>query len=74
MMPQNNLKDDDQKRRFKQAAKDVGADESEAAFETKLKRIASVPKPVIHASDCSKHDAPAFEPGLCTCGATKVRR
>jgi hypothetical protein len=26
--------------RFKQAAKDVGADESEAAFEDKLRRIA----------------------------------
>lgn len=60
--------------RFKQAAKDVGADESEAAFEEKLKRIASAPKSVVHASDCSEHDAPALEPGPCTCGAAKVRR
>jgi len=67
-------KEKSQSDRFKKAAKDVGADESEVEFEAKLKRIASVPKPVIHASDCSKHDAPAIEPGPCTCGATKVRR
>lgn len=30
----------DQADRFKQAAKDVGADESEAVFEEKLRRIA----------------------------------
>ncbi len=60
--------------RFKQAAKDVGADESEAAFERVLKRIASVAKSAVHASDCSEHDAPALEPGPCTCGATKARR
>mgnify|MGYP003652894203 CR=1 FL=1 len=66
--------DSEQMDRFKQAAKDVGADESEAAFEEKLKRIASAPKSVVHASDCSEHDAPAFEPGPCTCGAAKAGR
>lgn len=34
--------DIDQSDRFKQVAKDVGADESEAAFEDKLRRIAKI--------------------------------
>lgn len=33
-------KDKSQADRFKQAAKDVGADESEAAFEEKLRQLA----------------------------------
>lgn len=33
-------KEKSQSERFKQAAKDVGADESEAAFEEKLRKIA----------------------------------
>tara|TARA_R110002074_G_scaffold158071_1_gene315106 strand:+ start:154 stop:291 length:138 start_codon:yes stop_codon:yes gene_type:complete len=34
------LQDQEQSDRFKQAAKDVGADESEAAFEEKLRQLA----------------------------------
>jgi hypothetical protein len=39
-MNQENKENMSQSDRFKQAAKDVGADESEAAFEDKLRRIA----------------------------------
>lgn len=37
--------DKDQSARFKQAAKDVGADESEAAFEEKLRKLAKAKPP-----------------------------
>lgn len=68
------IADESQAARFKQAAKEVGADESEAAFEDKLRLIASAPKPVLHDSDCRVHDAPARKPGRCTCGAVKARQ
>ena len=51
-MPVERVKPDDQAARFKQAAKEVGADESEAAFEEKLRKIANAkpdgqPKPSV---------------------------
>lgn len=44
------VRPDDQSTRFRQAAKEVGADESEATFEEKLRKIANAkpdgqPKP-----------------------------
>lgn len=73
-MPGKVEKEKSQADRFKQAAKEVGADESEAAFEDKLRLIASAPKAVLHDSDCRVHDAPARKPGRCTCGAVKARQ
>lgn len=32
------------------------------------------PKAVAHRSDCAVHNAPAFEPGPCNCGAIKGER
>jgi hypothetical protein len=29
-------------------------------------------KKIIHASDCAIHNAPAYEPGPCDCGAIKA--
>lgn len=59
-----------QSERFIDLAKQVDADESEDAFDAKLKRIAPKAK-IQHASDCAVHNAPAMKPGRCTCGATR---
>ena len=67
-----------QSEKFKQAAREIGADESEEAFDKALKRIATAPpmpkngaKAVQHTSDCATHNAPALKPGRCDCGATR---
>jgi hypothetical protein len=31
-------------------------------------------KKIVHASDCAVHNAPAYEPGHCDCGAAKAER
>jgi hypothetical protein len=59
---------DEQLKRFDEMSRKLGCDEDDATFDKNLKKIASA-KPVIHASDCAVHDAPAYEPGRCTCGA-----
>lgn len=51
--------------------RDIGSDEGEAAFDATLTRIAKLA--VAHRSDCAVHNAPAVEPGECTCGATAGR-
>jgi hypothetical protein len=64
-----------QPKAFVEPARALGCDEHEGAFDRKLKRIAMAPKPIIHKSDCAVHDAPAYKPGRCTCGAeAKARR
>ena len=64
---------------FIRTAHKLGCDESEAAFDRTLKKLASAPppktvqerkrKPAEHASDCALHNAPAYEPGRCDCDA-----
>lgn len=60
----------DQSQKFIDTARELGADEDEGAFEAKLRNIASYTPG--HASDCAVHNAPAYEPGRCTCGAAKA--
>jgi hypothetical protein len=61
--------------KFRQAARDLKADDSEKHFDEKLGNIARF-KPearaVVHASDCAVNNAPAMPPGPCNCGAEKV--
>lgn len=57
--------------KFRAAAKDAGADMSEAEFKLSLKKVAQ--SKTAHASDCALHNAPAMEAGLCDCGATAPR-
>lgn len=58
-----------QRDRFKEAARQVGADESDDALDRAfgaldLKRVSEAH----HASDCSIHNAPAYPLGACDCG------
>lgn len=57
--------------KFKAAAKEAGAEMSEADFKRSLKKVAQ--SKTAHASDCAVHNAPALEPGPCDCGATAPR-
>lgn len=56
--------------RFIDLTDQSGADGNEDASDEKLKRIAQKKK-IQHASDCAVHNAPAMEPGRCTCGAIR---
>lgn len=67
-----------QRDKFVRAACEAGCDEDESAFEAKLGKIAKA-KPkheatVVHASDCARHNGPAYEAGPCDCGAVKAAR
>lgn len=57
--------------KFRHAAREVEADESEEAFDRQLKQVVGG-RAIVHASDCAVHNAPAYEPGPCDCGATKA--
>lgn len=57
-----------QRDRFEQAARELGVELDEASLRATL-RIVAQPKAVSHASDCALHNAPAYEPGNCDCGA-----
>lgn len=59
-----------QSQKFIEKARELESDESEAAFEDRLRKIATAPK---HKSDCAVYNAPAEKPGRCTCGATDGR-
>lgn len=59
---------------FIETARQLGADGDEAAFKEKLATIARQRPKAAHASDCAMHNAPAYEPGPCTCGAAKAER
>ena len=62
---------------FVRAARELGGDESRERFDNALRIIGtqkSEARAVVHASDCAVHDAPALEPGPCTCGAIKAER
>lgn len=58
-----------QEDKFREAAKEHGADNSESGLNALIAKIA-----VKHASDCAVHMAPAYEPGPCDCGAIKAPR
>jgi hypothetical protein len=74
--------------RFKEVARELECDEDPARFEEALraivrakpvqyepkKRRPSVAPDPQHASDCAVHNAPAYPPGPCTCGAIKAER
>lgn len=80
------LDDPDQIERFKALARELECDENEEAFDVALRKLAEAGPPpkhepkkrskrvVEHASDCAVHNAPAYEPGRCTCGATITER
>ena len=61
----------EQRRKFIEAARELGCDEDEEAFDKALKKVATAGKRVVHRSDCAVHDAPAYKAGACTCGADK---
>lgn len=54
--------------RFKEAAREIGADDDEERFNKRLRAVVQQPK--AHASDCSLHNAPAYVAGDCDCGAS----
>lgn len=64
--------------KFREAARELGCDESEERFDAALGKIVAF-KPdekrearaVAHASDCAVHNGPAFDAGPCDCGAVK---
>lgn len=66
-----------QRQRFIEAARQAEADESEEAFEQRLKTVAggnSANKSKkreshAHASDCATHNGPAMPAGPCDCDA-----
>ena len=67
-----------QHERFKEAAREIGADESSAKFEEVFGKIVPAkngrqPKASgsAHASDCAIYNAPAIAPGPCDCGAER---
>lgn len=66
-----------QHERFKEAAREIGADESGKAFEGAFgkivppKKVQSKASRSVHASDCAIYNAPATEPGPCDCGAER---
>lgn len=77
-MPKKKTPDEDpekQHERFKETAREHGADESGKAFEKAFGKIVPTkPKtaqPKAHASDCAIYNAPASEPGPCDCGAER---
>jgi hypothetical protein len=60
-----------QRDRFAEAARELGCDEDQEAFDKALKKVATASKAIVHKSDCAMHDAPAYKAGACTCGAAK---
>lgn len=63
--------------KFRETARKIETDDSEERFDHFLGKVArhkSEARPVVHASDCAAHDAPAYEAGPCTCGAIKAER
>ena len=67
--------------KFREAAREHETDDSEDAFDARLKLVASASKAPknetraeAHASDCAVHNMPAYSAGECTCGATTARR
>lgn len=55
---------------FMQAARQVGADESDDALDRIMGKLDLKKKSEAqHASDCALHNAPAFKAGACDCGA-----
>jgi len=68
MEPTDNKKS--QRDKFKEAARNAGADQTEEAFDAYLRKVAGA-EAIQHASDCAIHNAPALKPGRCDCGATR---
>ena len=60
-----------QAEKFQKAARDLGTDQSEKAFDAVVKKIAMSAR---HASDCAVNAAPALEPGPCDCGAITAQQ
>lgn len=63
-----------QHERFKDAARELGADETGEKLERAFGKIVPPKKTqskarVQHASDCAVHNAPAIAPEPCDCGA-----
>jgi hypothetical protein len=66
MMQQDAKKSQSDK--FKEAARQLGADDDEERFDATLRKI--LKQPEVHTSDCSMHNAPAYQSGECDCGAS----
>ena len=64
MMPQLKKSQSD---KFREAARQLEIDCNEEQFNEKLRKLAKQSK--THASDCSKHNAPAYEANDCDCGS-----
>jgi len=68
MMSYQTRKNQRQKNRFVEKARELGADESSEAFERLFSEVVPPRYPKSeHASDCAIHNAPAYEPGRCDC-------
>ena len=61
--------------RFKEAAREVEADLSDDVLDRIMRKLDLTKKPDdIHASDCSSHNAPAYQSEPCDCGVSDGRR
>lgn len=75
-------KSESQSAKFEAAARELGCEDNEEAFDAKLKKVASAPptvgatgRKVQHASDCAVNNGPAYPAGPCDCGAeTRSRK
>jgi hypothetical protein len=59
-----------QPEKFKHAARELGCEDDEEAFD---RALATIARPIVHASDCEVHNEPAYPAGECTCGAKGER-
>jgi hypothetical protein len=54
--------------RFREAARDLGADESDDALDQIIGKLdLTKMSEARHASDCAIHNAPTLPPGKCDC-------
>ena len=64
--------------RFKEAARTVGADESDDALDRIMGKLDLTKKPDLklcaHASDCAVHSPPAYPAGPCDCNVKAARK
>ena len=66
---------DEQRRRFMEAARQIGTDDDPEAFKFRLGQLVKAPATASgHDSDCAVHNGPAYEAGPCDCSLSKSER
>ena len=66
---------EEQRRRFMEAARQIGTDDDPEAFKLRLAQLVKAPATAVgHDSDCAVHNGPAYEAGPCDCSLSKSER